>query len=52
MRIGKKLIKRKPKNGATPQEFYFGAGTQQAIVEYKDELDFKKRNHEWESHSI
>jgi hypothetical protein len=44
MRIGKKLIKRKPKNGATPQEFYFGAGTQQAIVEYKDELDFKKRN--------
>lgn len=44
MRIGKKLIKRKPKSGATPQEFYFGASTQQAIVEYKDEIDLKKRN--------
>lgn len=44
MRLGKKLIKRKPRNGATPQEFYFGANTQQSIVEYKDETDSKKRN--------
>lgn len=41
---GKKLIKRKPKGGATPQEFYFNAGTQQAIVDYKAETNSAKRN--------
>lgn len=41
---GKKLIKRKPKGGATPQEFYFNAGTQQAIVDYKAETSSVKRN--------
>lgn len=41
---GKKLIKRKPKGGATPQEFYFNAGTQQAIVDYKAETNLAKRN--------
>lgn len=41
---GKKLIKRKPKGGAAPQEFYFNANTQQAIVEYKAEENSAKRN--------
>lgn len=41
---GKKLIKRKPRGGATPQEFYFNAGTQQAIVDYKTESSSVKRN--------
>jgi hypothetical protein len=41
---GKKLIKRKPKGGAAPQEFYFNAGTQQAIVDYKAETLPSKRN--------
>lgn len=41
---GKKLIKRKPRGGATPQEFYFNAGTQQAIVDYKNESNSVKRN--------
>lgn len=44
MRPGKKLIKRKPKGGASPQDFYFNAGTQQAIVDYKAELLPAKRN--------
>jgi len=44
MRPGKKLIKRKPKGGASPQDFYFNAGTQQAIVDYKAELLPSKRN--------
>ena len=44
MRPGKKLIKRKPKGGASPQDFYFNAGTQQAIVDYKQELIPAKRN--------
>jgi hypothetical protein len=44
MRPGKKLIKRKPKGGASPQDFYFNAGTQQAIVDYKAELLPTKRN--------
>ena len=44
MRLGKKLIKRKPKGGASPQDFYFNAGTQQAIVDYKAELLPAKRN--------
>lgn len=41
---GKKLIKRKPKGGAAPQEFYFNAGTQQAIVDYKAEVSLIQRN--------
>lgn len=41
---GKKLIKRKPKGGATPQEFYFSANTQQAIVDYNAETSASKRN--------
>lgn len=41
---GKKLIKRKPKGGAAPDEFYFNAGTQQAIVDYKAETNSTKRN--------
>jgi hypothetical protein len=41
---GKKLIKRKPKGGAAPQEFYFNANTQQAIVDYKAESNSAKRN--------
>lgn len=41
---GKKLIKRKPKGGASPQEFYFNANTQQAIVDYKAETNSAKRN--------
>lgn len=41
---GKKLIKRKPKGGASPQEFYFNANTQQAIVDYKAETNSVKRN--------
>lgn len=41
---GKKLIKRKPKDGAAPQDFYFNAGTQQAIVDYKTESNSVKRN--------
>lgn len=44
MRPGKKLIKRKPKGGASPQDFYFNTGTQQAIVDYKAELLPAKRN--------
>jgi len=41
---GKKLIKRKPKGGAAPQEFYFNACTQQAIVDYIIESNSVKRN--------
>jgi len=41
---GKKLIKRKPKGGASPQEFYFNANTQKAIVDYKAETIPSKRN--------
>ena len=41
---GKKLIKRKPRGGATPNEFYFNADTQTAIVAYKAELSQIKRN--------
>jgi hypothetical protein len=44
MPVGKKLIKRKPKGGASPQEFYFNVGTQQAIVDYKSEVLSDKRN--------
>lgn len=44
MPVGKKLIKRKPKGGAKPQEFYFNTNTQQAIVEYKTETESTKRN--------
>lgn len=40
----KKLIKRKPKGGASPKDFYFNADTQQAILEYKAETDKNKRN--------
>lgn len=38
---GRKIIKRKPKGGATPQEFYFNAGTQDSIVEFNNEKDVK-----------
>jgi hypothetical protein len=41
---GKKLIKRKPKGGAAPQEFYFNDNTQQAIVDYKLETNSTKKN--------
>ena len=41
---GKKLIKRKPRGGAAPQEFYFNSNTQQAIVDYKAETIPSKRN--------
>lgn len=41
---GKKLIKRKPRGGAKPQEYYFNADTQKAIVEYKTEPDLGLRN--------
>jgi hypothetical protein len=44
MPVGKKLIKRKPKGGAKPQEFYFNTNTQQAIVDYKAETESSKRN--------
>lgn len=44
MRGKKKVIKRKPRGGAAPQDFYFNAGTQEAIVQYKLEQDPKKRN--------
>lgn len=42
--VGKKLIKRKPKGGAAPQDFYFNANTQQAIVDFKAETNPTKRN--------
>ena len=44
MLTGKKIIKRKPKGGAPPQEFYFNTGTQQAIIDYKAETTSNKRN--------
>jgi hypothetical protein len=44
MLAGKKIIKRKPKGAATPQEFYFGAETQQAIIDYGLENDLNKKN--------
>jgi len=44
MRMGKKLIKRKPRGGAAPSEFYFNDNTQLAIVSYKTELDSSIRN--------
>lgn len=44
MRIGKKLIKRKPRGGAKPSEFYFNSDTQAAIVAYKTEQNLTKRN--------
>lgn len=40
----KKMIKRKPKGGAAPKDFYFNAGTQQAILAYKEEENKTKRN--------
>lgn len=52
MRPGKKLIKRKPKGGAGPQDFYFNAGTQQAIVDYKQELLPSKRNDLYVNHIL
>lgn len=42
--VGKKLIKRKPKGGSSPQDFYFNNGTQQAIIDYKLETDVAKRS--------
>ena len=44
MPIGKKLIKRKPRGGAKPSEFYFNSDTQAAIVAYKIEQNLNKRN--------
>lgn len=43
MRPGKKLIKRKPKGGAAPADFYFNADTQTAIVAYQTAVDTKER---------
>ena len=42
--VGKKLIKRKPRGGTSPQDFYFNANTQQAIVDYKAEQNPARRN--------
>lgn len=42
--VGKKLIKRKPRGGSSPQDFYFNANTQQAIIDYKTETDLSKRS--------
>jgi hypothetical protein len=42
--VGKKLIKRKPKGGSSPQDFYFNSGTQQAIIDYKAEQSLSKRS--------
>lgn len=39
----KRVIKRKLVGGAAPKDFYFNANTQQAIVEYKTEVDTKKK---------
>lgn len=44
MPVGKKLIKRKPRGGAKPSEFYFNSDTQAAIVAYKTEKNQTKRN--------
>lgn len=44
MPVGKKIIKRKPRGGAGPGEFYFNADTQAAIIDYKLETDLIKRN--------
>ena len=41
--VGKKIIKRKPKGGATPAEFYFSAATQDSIVAYKQETSQEAR---------
>lgn len=40
----KKIIKRKLVGGATPEQFYFNAGTQDAIMEFKAETDKAKRD--------
>lgn len=42
-KLKKKTIKRKLVGGATPDQFYFNAGTQDAIMEFKAETDRKKR---------
>jgi hypothetical protein len=42
--VGKKLIKRKPKGGCAPQDFYFNDNTQRAIIDYKLEPDSSKRD--------
>ncbi len=43
-KLKKKTIKRKLVGGATPEQFYFNAGTQDAIMEFKAETDKKKRD--------
>jgi hypothetical protein len=43
-KLKKKTIKRKLVGGATPEQFYFNAGTQDAIMEFKAETDKLKRD--------
>jgi len=43
-KLKKKTIKRKLVGGATPEQFYFNAGTQDAIMEFKAEPDKKTRD--------
>lgn len=43
-KLKKKIIKRKLVGGATPEQFYFNSGTQDAIMEFKAETDKRTRD--------
>ena len=52
MILGKKIIKRKPKSAASPQEFYFGDETQKAIIDFSEEKDPSIKNELYIKHIL